>query len=215
MAGGDTAVLLRHTACLIDIALVWIPGQRYVTYPEARYAIGSDWPSFELRYRKGVPLKTGSPDFDRLEFHVKDEVDLRMIGTFNYRFGVGGFLSRKEVPFTDYRHFNGNRTLFSGFALDDFLGLDYYSRSTTERFAELHAEQHLNGFLLNKLPLIRRLKLDEVISLHSIAVRGSSPVIELAAGFEKLNLFRAQVFSTLADGRLSSPGIVLGVRRGF
>ncbi|MFM2207645.1 MAG: hypothetical protein RL213_1620 [Bacteroidota bacterium] len=215
LADGDTAVLNRHTACLVEIGLVWIPGQRYVTYPEARYAIGSDWPAFEVRYRKGVPLKEGSPDFDRFEFHVKDEVDLRMIGTFSYRMGVGGFLSRKEVPFTDYRHFNGNRTLFSGFGMDDFLGFDYYARSTTELFAEVHAEQHMNGFLLNKLPLIRRLRLDEVISLHSIAVRGSSPVVELAAGVEKLNIFRVQVFSDIVNGRIGSPGIVLGIRRGF
>ena len=90
----------------------------------------------------------------------------------------------------DYRHFRGNQILFSTFALRKFNLLDYYSRSTREPFAEAHAEYHFNGFILNKIPLLRKLKLDEVAGFHYLKVKGLHDYYECSIGLSKFELLR-------------------------
>ncbi|MFM2135853.1 MAG: hypothetical protein RL021_1253 [Bacteroidota bacterium] len=213
--GSDTVRFRRHTALLLDLNIRYVPGQRYVTYPDAKYIMGSKWPTFEVHYRKGKDVNGAATDFDFMEFHMRDEMDFELLGRFSYLAGAGTFLNRRQVAFMDWRHFNGNRTWFSGFRIDDFMGLDYYAFSTTGSFVEGHAEQHFKGFLMNKLPLIRKLRLDEVVSAHYVAVSGKEGLLEFGAGIEKLEVFRVQVYASYSNGKFGAPGIVFGVRNMF
>jgi hypothetical protein len=154
-------------------------------------------------------------DYQFIRSSIDQEVNIGLLGTFKYSIAGGKFLRTNRVEFMDYKHFNGNLTWFSSFRLQDFPGLDYYSNSTTLPFIELHAEQQFKGFLLNKIPGIRKLKLNEVVSFHAMAVENRNRVMELAAGLEKLNLFRVQVFSVLQNGKFSSPGVVIGIKTDF
>jgi hypothetical protein len=212
---GDTVNFSRHDAFIVSMKMTYVIGQQYISMPGSKYRLGSEWPTLNLEYKKAIPVSTTGVNFDFFQFHILDDVDLGLLGTFQYKLGTGKFLTQKNVQFMDVKHFNGNRTFFSNFGITDFMGLDYYAYSTTLPFFEAHAEQHFKGFLLNKIPLIRKLKLDEVASAHFVAVDGKSPVLEVGAGIEKLNLFRVQVFSSITNGKLSAPGVVIGIKTPF
>ncbi len=215
MNNGDTIVFSSHHSLTLQAKAEIRFGQRYVTRPDGKFIGSSKWPKLEVDYKKAFMLNDNSVDFDELKIHLQDELYLGMLGDFRYRVGGGQFLTQKNVQFMDYFHFNGNRTVFSGFGIDDFMGLDYYSYSTVQPYWELHGEQHFNGFILNKIPLVRKLKLDEIVSLHAVHVKDQDGIIEFGAGFEKLNVFRIQAYSSYRNGKLSSPGWVVGIRSLF
>jgi hypothetical protein len=215
LTDGDTVAVEEHCALTLDIKMTYVIGQQYVSLPSGRYRLGSEWPTLTLQYKKAIRVADDAVDFDFLQLQIYDEVDFGLLGTFQYKAGAGKFLTAKNVQFMDYKHFNGNKTFFSNFGITDFMGLDYYAYSSTLPFFEAHAEHHFKGFLLNKLPLIRKLKLDEVASAHFVTVDGQKPVLEIGAGVEKLNLFRIQVFSSYNDGKFSSPGVVIGIKTPF
>ena len=212
VVGKDTVNFNAHQTMAVTISTRIRIGQRYISRPEAKYPVGTPFPSFRFEYQLGVPVSADFTNYQFLRCNVEDELSFGIFGSFIYKVGVGNFISRKRVEFMDYKHFNGNLTWFSSFGIQDFPGLDYYNYSTTSSYLELHAEQHLHGFLLNKIPLLRKLKLDEVLSVHSLSVHEHAGVVQLAAGFEKLNLFRIQAFSVINNGKLSSPGIVFGLK---
>lgn len=212
---GDTVHFTNGSSLKLELRARYALGQRYVTYPDARYPQGSKWPVITLDYKKAFHTGETSAAFDFLQGHVQDDIELGLVGSFTYRVGAGGFINSRNIPFMDFRHFNGNQTVVSGFALDDFMGLDYYTHSTTQPFFEAHAEQHFKGFLFNKIPLIRKLGLDEVASAHFLNIKEERGVLELGAGVEKLNVFRFQVFSYYAAGKLGNPGIIVGIRNLF
>ena len=115
--------------------------------------------------------------------------------------------------FMDAYHFNGNKTWFTSFGLTDFRNLDYYQWSTTAAFLEGHAEQNFGGFLLNKIPLIRKLKLQEVAGVHYFHTKRAGHYTELTLGVEKLNFIRVEVHTSFAEGKRGNFGIVFGIRR--
>ncbi|MFM9026575.1 MAG: DUF5686 family protein, partial [Bacteroidota bacterium] len=174
LPSGDTISFEENSAWIITLKARIRFGQKFISRPEARYIVGSKWPTLRIEYTKAVPLGEGSMDFDKIKFTIDDEWDLGLFGDFRFKVGSGMFLNRSRFEFMDINHFNGNKTFFSNFRIDDFMGLDYYAYSTTEPFAEFHAEQHFKGLLLNKIPLLKKLRLDEVLTLHAVAVNGDA-----------------------------------------
>jgi hypothetical protein len=92
--------------------------------------------------------------------------------------------------FMDYQHFNGNLTAFSSFDLRKFNILDYYSNSTADEFIEGHFEHDFSGFIFNKIPLIRKLKLNEIAGFDYLHVPGLEDHFEVSFGITKLNIIR-------------------------
>ena len=191
----------------------FIFGQQFITRPEGKYIIGSDLPILRLQYRKAIPLDDLSPDFDEWRASLEDDMRFGLLGRFEYLVAVGDFLNSKRLYLMDARHFNGNKTWFSPFRISDFMNLEYYAFSTTGFYVEGHAEHHFGGFLLNKIPLIRKLKLNEVASFHYLHNDLVDQYVELGLGVEKLNLFRFQVYTSIAEGKRGNFGVVVGIRK--
>ncbi len=115
----------------------------------------------------------------------------------------------------DLRHFNGNKTFLSDFRLDDFKNLDYYAYSTTSNFFEAHAEHNFGGFFLNKIPLIRKLRLQEIAGVHFLHTAQLDRYFEFSVGVEKLHLLRAEIFTSLANGKKGTIGFLFGLKTAF
>jgi hypothetical protein len=68
---------------------------------------------------------------------------------------LGTFLKTKEIPFVDFKHFNGNETLVvRGPYLEVFHLLPYYMLSTDSSFATLHLEHNFQGQLIKYIPIL-------------------------------------------------------------
>jgi hypothetical protein len=186
--------------------------QEYISRPEGKFITGSKYPTFRINYRKGIDAFNSDVNYDFAKIGVEDKILFGLFGQLNYEASYGKFLSSKQVYFMDKNHFNGNQTFISGFGLTDFKLLDYYRYSTTDPFAEAHAEHNFGGFILNKIPLIRKLKLNEIAGFHYLHTDVLKNYYELSFGIEKLNAFRIDFVTSFAEGKKASAGFVFGIK---
>ncbi len=188
------------------------PKQRYIDRPDGNIILGSKYPTFILNYEKGFDGFAGSDvNYDRLEGGVTDNIRLGMIGKLNYSAWYGKFLNDDKMYFMDVAHFLGNKTFFTGFEERRFDLLDYYSNSTADEYFQAFAEHEFGGFFLNKIPYIRKLKLNEIAGFRYLHIPGLDDHIEVSIGLEKLGAIRADYVMAFTNGKVRS-GFVVGIR---
>jgi Family of unknown function (DUF5686)/CarboxypepD_reg-like domain len=201
----------RSESLSTEITAYYLPGQRYITRPNGKFNLGSKYPTFLLTWRQGIGGVLGSDvRYTLLEAGLRQSVSLGLLGTSSYRVAAGLFPGQPRLAFMDFRHFSGNRTyLTEDFA--KFQLLDYYRYSTADKFLEAHYNHHFNGFLLNKIPLLRKLHWQEVASLNYLTTPTAGHYVEVGVGIEHIyKLLRVDFFTGLQSGRKVGTGIRLG-----
>lgn len=177
----------RHNSFRIDLKLHFTFGQKYISRPDSRFRTGSKWPELLIVYKRAVSIKDFSDlDYDYLEGQLEGNIPMKLFGTMHYRFGGGGFPTRKRIEYSDYKHFYGNFFQQGGTDLLGFYLVRYYRYSTNLYFAEAHVEHHFGGFLFNKIPGIRTLKLDEVVGFHFLYTPARKQYFQLDIGFANI-----------------------------
>ena len=185
--------------------------QRFYTRPNEKFILGSKYPALTLAYRKAIPGILGSDaDFDRFRITVDDKIDLKMLGTTEYSVSYGAHPWKRRMTFVDYYHFMGNRTLWSSFQLDRFNLLDYYTYSTNDQFLEAHFQHNFAGFILNKIPLVRKLKLQEIGSVHYLTTKDIGQYAELGIGIQRL-FARVDFVTSFSNKQKTGAGIRFGL----
>lgn len=203
----------RSQALTTELTASFRPGQRYITRPDGKINMGSKYPTFLLTWRQGISGVLGSDvRYTLLEAGIRHSVSLGLLGTSSYRVAAGFFPgSSTRLAFMDFRHFSGNRTYLT----EDFTKfqlLDYYRFSTADQFLEAHYSHHFNGFLLNKIPLLRRLQWQEVASLNYLTTPTANHYLELGVGVEHiLKIVRVDFYTSLQSGRRAGTGIRVGL----
>lgn len=179
----------RHQALLLDVVLDIRFKQQYERYPDRKFIYGSKYPKLQLRYRKGISKWLGSDvNFDQLQLRIFDEMDFSVLGESQYNVVVGGFLNNKAMSFVDYQQFNGNEMILARDFLNHFQTTKYYQFFTNEFYVKAHYEHHFNGFIWNKLPLIRRLKWRMVTGVNAFYVNQDQYFAEAFVGID--NIFK-------------------------
>jgi len=188
-------------------------GQKYYTRPNEKIILGSKYPAFVIDYKKAAGGYTGvNEEYDFVKLTMSDKIKLNLFGTSQYSISAGKFLSQKNMEFMDYYHFNGNQTLFSTFTLNSFDLLDYYKYSTTGAFIEAHYEHNFGGFILNKFPLIRRLKLDEIVGVNYLSSNTLPEYFEFFFGIEKFQFLRVDFVMAYSKNTQTGTGIRIGLK---
>ena len=200
---------------VVDLAFKIRFGLKYISRPEAKYNMGSKYPTIKLEYKKAVKFLNADAEFDFLKAQVEDAMKVGLLGTLKYQASYSKFLKSDHLLFTDFIHFNGNKTFISAFRMNDFRNLPYYDFSSKDWAFEAHAEQNFGGFFLNKLPLIRKLKLKEVVGFHYLKTPTVSNYVELSVGVEKLNSFRLEGFTSFLNGQRATIGFMIGITKRF
>jgi hypothetical protein len=203
----------RHQAALTIVDLQYQPGQRFIEFPNRKVSIGSNYPTFSLSYTKGWDGVLGSDvNFDKWQFSLWDNHNLKLLGLIRYRFAIGGFLNTDRVPIQDYQHFNGNQTLIASDYLNSFQLAPYYANSTTASFyATGHVEHHFNGLLTNKIPLFRRLNWNLVAGANAFYVNSTNHYEEMFWGLDNIfKVLRVDWVTAWLDGRYYQTGIRIG-----
>ncbi|HXP49599.1 MAG TPA: DUF5686 and carboxypeptidase regulatory-like domain-containing protein [Bacteroidia bacterium] len=186
--------------------------QQYYTLPHQKFIDESKYPILILDYKKaigGTPGLDANYDFGKATLSGK--FNLKLLGKTQYSVSAGKFFSQKDVYFMDYYHFAGDQILFSSFGLNSFHLLDYYKYSTTQPFVEAHLEHHFEGFIFNKIPLLRKLKLDEVIGADYMHTSTMPEFGELFVGLQKFRAFRIDYAVSFAQNARLGQGIRIGI----
>ncbi|RDC66414.1 DUF5686 and carboxypeptidase regulatory-like domain-containing protein [Adhaeribacter pallidiroseus] len=205
------ASFTRHQALVGSVTLQLRPGQQYINRPDEKWILGSKYPTFRLNYTKGFFKILGSDvNFDRVSLNISDELKLGLVGETDYSVQVGTFLNSKHLWLMDYKHFAGNRILYAG-AFGGFQLLDYYRYSTRKGYLEAHFTHDFNGFIFNKIPLLRRLKWQEVGSANYLHTVKAGHYLELGFGVEHIfKILRVDFFTGFESREKVGSGLRLG-----
>ena len=127
----------------------------FIVNDNERLSLGtSKWPEVTLRYTHGFKGIAGSDfDFDKLRLSVHKRVRFGPIGV-GYVTLTGEYVFGK-LPYPLLSLHVGNQTpLFTHVTYN----LMDYGEFVSDRYASLHYSHHFEGFLLNRIPLMRKLK---------------------------------------------------------
>ena len=189
--------------------------QKYITRPDDKWVYGSKYPTLHIEYRKGIrELMDSDVNYDFLRIGITDRMNFKLLGKATYLVSAGKFLNNRKVEFMDYYHFSGNKTMISNFDFSDFQLLDYYTYSTQDYFLEGHYEHDFGGFVFNKFPLLRKLKLSELAGVHYLYTGDRDHYAEVFLGIEKFNIARGDfVMAYSKNGQLAT-GFRVGLKIG-
>ncbi|MBL0146310.1 MAG: hypothetical protein IPP48_11655 [Chitinophagaceae bacterium] len=202
-----------HQAFVLSFDVSIKPGQRYIQFPNNKISIGSKYPTFSFNYTKAIANVFGSDaNFDKWRLTINDDKNFKLAGTLKYKFGIGGFLKKKNVFIQDYQHFNGNRSIVASEYVNSFQLAKYYANSTDASFYSTgHVEHHFNGLLTNKIPLFKKLNWYLVTGSNAFYVNKSNNYIEAFVGIENiLKIFRVDFVAAYANGAKGLTGFRIG-----
>lgn len=200
----STVSFAYYKALYANISLTYVPFQKYIREPYRKLVLGSSWPEFSIRYRKGFKTMGSTIDFDYWEFGIEKEIKVGLAGISKFRFVSGEFLNTKDVRLVDYKFQRSAGPIFFTHPLYAFQGLDT-SYATFKRFYELHYLHRFNGSLINKIPLLKKLNIIEVAGAGMLYTHERNlKYVEVFVGFEKVirlwkERLRIGVFFVAAD----------------
>lgn len=183
----DDSSFTVNNAFTVELAVSIRFKQKYYTRPHEKVIIGSKFPIINIGYIKAIPGLNTKADYDLVRMNIDDNIKLGLVGTFAYKLKGGYFLNNKYMEFMDYKHFNGNQTLLANNDyLNSFKLLPYYTYSTKNWYAEAHGEHHFNGFIFNKIPLLKKTRIQEVVGGHALFNDKADQYYEVNFGLEHI-----------------------------
>lgn len=216
----------KSNALMGGISLRFRPGQKYMNYPDRKYALGSKYPDLWIHYRKGFRINPGATggfhsdvDYDRLSVAIsKEDITLGLAGVMAFRIEAGKFFNNNQVFFYDFRHFLGNRITLGNQAryLYGFKRLPYYEFSTKESWLEGHWEHNFKGALTDKIPGLKKMGWSLVAGANVLYTTENKDYLELSLGFDGIGagfarFIRFDVVSSFNNGKYSGTGYVIGM----
>ncbi len=156
---------------------------------EKKY-MGSKWPTFELYHYYALPLKNEYSSFHHTQLSINQTVDFFGISSISYLAKGGVFFGKKNVHFSDFKHF---KTMEEPFTTNDFKNtfmlLNNYEYSTAKSYFQGHFKYTTQFLLLKRLPWISGKLWNENLSANFLMVDGHKPYYE--AGYSMGQIFFA------------------------
>ena len=198
-----------YQAFVSDFTISYTPGQKYMREPYRKVVLGSVWPTFYLNYERGIPLLFGSDvDHEYIQFDIQQAFKIGTLGTSNYRFSVGKFLSTRNLYEPDYKFQRRSDPIWFSNPLYSFQGLDTLLR-TTDYSTEIHFVHHDNSAIVNKIPFMKKTRIGLVLGAGALYVKEYNWLhTELMAGIERSfkisrRRLRIGIYGVVSDGNKS------------
>jgi len=215
----ETPAFAKHNLVKGSINARITFGQQYWTRPDGKFNFkNDDYPVVYLGYEKGFAGSRKKYDFDHLNARLTYDITIGNKGNLAINAKAGKFFNAEGISFVDYKHFNGNQTHIgqSDRYLNVFNFMPYYLNSTNDAYFEFHAEHNDQGYIMNKIPLLNKLKSTLVLGYHNLAVPDRSPYNEFTAGldnlgFGKFRFFRIDYVHSYQYGK-HADGVVFGLK---
>lgn len=113
----------------------------------------SKWPIVQLNYARGLRWLGGDITYDKLSFYLYQRLNMGMLGVSRYELDAGKVFG--EVPYPILKNHLGNETLFYTSAAFNTMNFNEFA---SDQYLSLRYRHFFEGFLLNKIPLIKKLK---------------------------------------------------------
>lgn len=209
----------------IDTRFSWL--EKVIDDKFLRIYMNTDYPIIHFNVGGGKVFYSGKENYYAKVLTTIEQY--WRIGQTAFNYAIEGGMYFGKMPYTMHDIPRGNET--QGYFSYDFNMLNYMEY-VHDKYLHAYLEYHLNGFFFNRMPLLKRLGLREVLSakgmigsfndsnqqvveLPSSITKMSNPYIELGAGVENiLRLFRVEaVWRVRPESVLGAPSF--GIRAKF
>ncbi|MEO5594797.1 MAG: DUF5686 family protein [Chitinophagaceae bacterium] len=143
-----------------SLELRWAPHEQFYQGKLYRIPIINKYPIFKFRYIAGIKgLFGGEYNYQSINLNISKRIYLSQLGYTDVSL-EGGYLFGK-VPFPLLLIHRANQTYtyqLNSYNLMNFLEF------TSDHYASVNVDHYFNGFIFNKIPLLKKLKWREVIT---------------------------------------------------
>lgn len=147
-----------------DINLRFAPNEQFYQGKNFRLPLPNKYPIFKLNYRQGINgLTKGNIEFSRVAGQVFKRFYLAQLGFTDMELEGGKVFG--SVPFPLLNLPQANQSFFLQEASFNMMN---FMEFLSDEYTSLKVTHYFNGFIFNKLPLFKRLKLREVVSLKAL-----------------------------------------------
>lgn len=184
-----TAAFDKHNLLKTSVLARIKFGQKYLSRPDGKYNIGNEKsPNIYLGYEKAFAATDKKYEYDLISARITHNLSIGNKGNLQMNFKGGKFFNADNISFVDYKHFNGNQTHVSGGFdyTNTFNNLPYYSASTNDSYFEAHFEHNDSGYIMNKIPLLNKLKSQLVLGFNNLSIPNRNPYQEFSVGLDNL-----------------------------
>jgi len=160
----DTTFYSDITASEVTFNLRFAKNEKFIRGEFERTSLGTDKPILNLYLTAGLKNVFESQyEYYKVNVSIAHKVPISPLGYFKYIIDAGQVFG--TVPYPLLKLHEGNETYaFDRYA---FNMMNYYEFAS-DRYVSLYAEHHFQGFFLNKIPLMRKLKWREVVSAKGL-----------------------------------------------
>jgi hypothetical protein len=142
----------------LSLELRWAPGEQFYQGTVFRIPIINKYPIFRFRYIKGIKGPyNGQYNYDNLNLSISKRVYMSQFGNSDVILEGGYIFGRVPYPLLTIHRANQTYAYqLASYNLMNFLEF------VSDRYASLNIDHHFNGFIFNRLPLLKKLNLREV-----------------------------------------------------
>ena len=145
--------------------------EKYIDGTFTRASLGTRYPILQVQYTHGIKDLFGSDyNYQKINLIVDDRIRINPIGYFDYVLEYGKAWGR--IPYPLLTLHGGNETYI--YDIYAYNGMNYYEFASDE-YASAAISHHFDGFFLDRIPLMRKLKWREVVGAKALIGRVNAP----------------------------------------
>ena len=145
----------KFTTSEVTVRFKYARDETFLINDNSRRSLGTlRWPSLSVAYTRGFkgPLN-GTFDFHRIDFGISQRIKLGFWGVSFYN--VTASHNFNDLPYPLLRaHIGNEQPIYTNIAFNQMEFFEYVSDS----YASLRYQHFFEGFVLNRIPLLKRLK---------------------------------------------------------
>jgi hypothetical protein len=158
--GGNDQRVPDVTTTELSTEIRWAPHEQFYQSKKMRIPIVNKYPIFTFRYIAGIKgLANGDYNYHNLNLSIKKRFYESQLG-YTDIMTEGGYIFGK-VPFPVLTTHRANPTYALYLQSYNLMNVMEF---VSDRYAAVNVDHYFNGFLFNKVPVVKRLKLREVVS---------------------------------------------------
>jgi len=139
--------------------------EKYIQGDFTRIYLGTKIPVFQVQLNAGIKgfLNSGY-QYQKVVFNIIDRVRLQPLGYTDYTIEYGQVFG-KQLPYFLLELHPGNESY--GLSYYGFNMMNYFE-FVSNQYYSFNVDHHFDGFFLNKIPLMRKLKFREIVNIKGV-----------------------------------------------
>jgi len=159
-----TDIATSYITSELGLILRYQPKATYIHDGVRRFPVNfNKYPVFGFQYFRGFKdILKSDFSYDKTVAHISQSFNLGGMGTFAYDLSYTKIYG--QLPYPTLLTLSGNQSIFRS---DRLYNLMNYGEFVQDQAIELGMWYHMNGLIMNKIPLLKKLKLRTVVGLRS------------------------------------------------